>query len=33
LSEQLQSKSRILVPSLSFLQTRHNLLSCSSSRD
>jgi hypothetical protein len=33
LSEQLQSKSRILVPSPSFLQTRHNLLSCSSSRD
>jgi hypothetical protein len=33
LSEQLQSKPRILVPSPYFLQTRHNLLSCSSSRD
>jgi hypothetical protein len=33
LSEQLGSESRILVPSPSFMRTRHNLLSCSSSRD
>jgi hypothetical protein len=33
LSEQLQSKSLILVPSPPFLRTRHNLLSCSSFRD
>jgi hypothetical protein len=28
LSEQLESKSRILVPSPSFLRARYNLLSC-----
>jgi hypothetical protein len=33
LSEQLQSKSRILILSPSFLRTRHNSLSCSPSRD
>jgi hypothetical protein len=33
LSEQLQSKSRILILSPSFLRTRHNWLLCSSFRD
>jgi hypothetical protein len=33
LSKQLKSESRILVPSPSSMQTRRNLLPCSSSRD